>query len=97
LKKFLPFVITSIPMAFIGASFRLKEQVFFILLALALIFSAIALIYQTVAINSNFDTKKYPPYISYLLEAGFCSLSGPVGIGCGSILSRMVIHINWAR
>jgi len=29
LKAFLPFVITSIPLAFLGASFRSKEEVFF--------------------------------------------------------------------
>src|SRR6056297_1533422 len=35
LKNFLPFVLTSIPLAFLGASFRLQEHVFFILLGLS--------------------------------------------------------------
>ena len=46
-KKFLPFIVTSIPLAFIGARFRLSENVFFIILGGALIISAIALMYQT--------------------------------------------------
>src|SRR6056297_3454090 len=35
IKDFLPFVLTSIPLAFLGASFRLQEHVFFILLGLS--------------------------------------------------------------
>ncbi len=97
LKKFLPFVITSIPMAFLGASFRLKEQVFFILLALALIASAIALIYQTISFNSSFNVKKYPPYMSYVLGAGIGFLSGLVGIGGGIFLAPVLNHMKWDK
>jgi len=59
-KKFLPFIITSIPMAFLGARFRLSENTFFIILGGALIVSALALIYQTTTgkksqeINTNY-------------------------------------------
>ena len=50
-KKFVPLIITSIPMAFIGAQFRLSENVFFILLGIALMVSAMALIYQSLQSN----------------------------------------------
>ncbi|UWX55996.1 TSUP family transporter [Maribacter litopenaei] len=47
LKDFLPFIITSIPLAFLGASFRLKENIFFIILGISLILSATFLALQT--------------------------------------------------
>ena len=52
-KKFLPFIIASIPFAFIGARFRLEEHIFFVILGGALIVSALALIFQSVNIKFN--------------------------------------------
>ncbi|MGW9686249.1 sulfite exporter TauE/SafE family protein [Flagellimonas sp. 2504JD1-5] len=96
-KKFLPFVITSIPLAFLGASFQLKEHSFFIILALALIVSAIALIYQTMVLKPNYTLKKYPNYLSYLLGGAIGLLSGLVGIGGGIFLAPVLNHMKWDK
>ncbi|MGX1930251.1 sulfite exporter TauE/SafE family protein [Flagellimonas sp. 2504JD4-2] len=97
LKRFLPFVVTSIPLAFLGASFRLEERSFFIILALALIVSAIALIYQTMVLKSSNTIKKYPSYLSYLLGGAIGLLSGLVGIGGGIFLAPVLNHMKWDR
>ena len=97
LKRFLPFVVTSIPLAFLGASFRLEERSFFIILALALIVSAIALIYQTMALKSSNTIKKYPNYLSYLLGGAIGLLSGLVGIGGGIFLAPVLHHMKWDK
>lgn len=97
LKKFLPFVLTSIPMAFLGAAFKLEEHIFFILLALALIVSAIALIYQTLALKANFSVKEYPSYTPYILGAVIGLLSGLVGIGGGIFLAPVLNHMKWDK
>ena len=97
-KKFLPFIITSIPMAFLGARFRLSENTFFIILGGALIVSALALIYQTTTgkksqeINTN-----YPIWVTYVLGAGIGLLSGLVGIGGGIFLAPILNHMKWDK
>jgi len=97
-KKFLPFIITSIPMAFIGASFRLKEHIFFIILGAALIISAVALLYQTVRIKKLEETHiNYPPFLTYLLGGGIGLLSGLVGIGGGVFLAPVLNHMRWDK
>ncbi|VAW11411.1 Possible sulfoacetate exporter [hydrothermal vent metagenome] len=96
LKDFLPFVITSIPMAFIGASFRLGENVFFIILGCSLIVSAIFLAWQTISkTEGSIRSKSYPKYLSYFLGGGIGLLSGLVGIGGGIFLAPVLNHMKW--
>lgn len=97
-KKFLPFIVTSIPFAFLGARFRLSEQVFFIILGSALIISALALILQTVKQKKSEEVNPdYPSYVTYLLGAGIGLLSGLVGIGGGIFLAPVLNHMKWDK
>lgn len=96
-KKFLPFVITSIPLAFIGASLRLKENEFFSILGILLIIAAIALLVQTMNIKSNYNPKKYPRYSSYVLGGLIGLLSGMVGIGGGIFLAPILHQMKWEK
>ncbi len=98
LKKFLPFILTSIPLAFIGAKFRLSENTFFIILGAALIISALALIFQTIQGKKSEEVNpNYPPYVTYLLGAGMGLLSGLVGIGGGIFLAPVLNHMKWDK
>ncbi len=97
-KKFLPFVFASIPMAFIGALFRLSESTFFMILGGALIISAAALIYQTTKGKKSEEvSSNYAPWVTYALGAGIGLLSGLVGIGGGIFLAPVLNHIKWDK
>ncbi|MCG2460401.1 sulfite exporter TauE/SafE family protein [Flavobacteriaceae bacterium F89] len=97
-RKFVPFIIASIPLAFIGASFRLKENVFFIILGCALIISSFALIVQTLKLHRKEEQNKdYPALVTYVLGGSIGFLSGLVGIGGGIFLAPVLNHMKWER
>ncbi|WP_047419753.1 sulfite exporter TauE/SafE family protein [Cellulophaga sp. Hel_I_12] len=95
LKDFLPFVVTSIPLAYVGASFTLSENVFFVILGISLIISALALAWQTFRKTSS-AIKNYPSYFSYSIGGAIGLLSGLVGIGGGIFLAPILNHFKWS-
>lgn len=97
LRQFFPFVVTSIPMAFLGANFRLSEALFFIILGLVLMVSAIFLIWKS-GLFANEDSSKsnsLPPATNYLIGGCIGLLSGIVGIGGGIFLAPLLHHLKW--
>lgn len=96
-RQFLPFVVTSIPMAFLGASFRLSQQLFFIILGVVLMVSAAFLIWQSglFAKDNERNSERFPPASSYLIGACIGLLSGIVGIGGGIFLAPLLHHLKW--
>ncbi len=98
IRDFLPFVLASIPLAFIGASFRLEEHIFFILLGFSLVTSSLFLAWQTFSKKPTSERiKTYPKYLSYVLGGGIGLLSGLVGIGGGIFLAPILNHLRWDR
>ena len=96
LRDFLPFILASIPLAFIGASFRLDEYIFFILLGSSLVISAIFLAWQSWSGKKRkAHQKSYPTYLSYVIGGAIGLLSGLVGIGGGIFLSPVLNHLRW--
>lgn len=98
LKDFFPFVLASIPLAFLGGSFRLQEHVFFMILGSALMLSSVFLAGQTFTLFApKRETKSYPSYMSYVLGGAIGFLSGLVGIGGGIFLAPLLNHLKWDK
>lgn len=91
----IPFVITSVPFAFVGGTIPLKEKTFFILLTTTLIFCGLRILFLP---DRKVEAIKTPGLLLSLLTGSFLGLlSGIVGIGGGIFLSPLLINMGWAR
>ena len=95
LKKAIPYTLFSVPAALLGATIKLSQQRFFILLGGALVLSAAALFFQVVRPVKPLEDKKKVLVRSIPLGAGLGFLSGMVGIGGGIFLSPVLNLLNW--
>lgn len=94
-KLILPFVLSSVPMAFIGGSYPLSEKTFYILLTGILILCGVRILF--IPDRKNEDIKQPSFAVSAVVGAVLGLLSGMVGIGGGIFLSPILINMKWAR
>jgi len=95
LKKSWPLVISSIPLAYIGGLWPIRQEVFFILLGITLVVVSILLWLQPER-NSSFSNTKYDTTTFKIIIGGALGLlSGLVSIGGGIFLSPILHFIRW--
>ena len=95
LKKILPLVLLSIPLAFLGGSLRIKESTFFIILGFALIIAALLMLLQKKQIDAHQKVRKNQPIANGVLGGSIGFLSGLVGIGGGIFLAPVLHLLKW--
>jgi uncharacterized membrane protein YfcA len=94
LKKGWPFIVISVPMAFLGGYWPIKENTFFIILAIALIVAALVLWFQDV-ITRKQKPSSHNLAVSLGVGGGIGFLSGLVSIGGGIFLSPVLHFLRW--
>ena len=93
-KLFLPFAITSVPMAYLGGRMALADDVYKKILGILLIIPIIRFIFFA---NMKIDDLRNPNVIlSLMIGAAIGLLSGLIGIGGGIILSPVLLLLKWA-
>ena len=95
LKLLIPYLIGSIPLAFIGGSFPIEKGLFEILLFLILMTAGTLLLFNFKSYdNKKENYKKIPTVISILIGGTLGFISGVVGIGGGIFLSPILFLIR---
>ena len=98
LKILIPYLIGSIPLAFIGGSLPIEKKLFEILLFLILSVAGILLLINFKSYDDKEESyRKVPIVISILIGGVLGFISGVVGIGGGIFLSPILFLIRAAR
>ena len=98
LKLLIPYLIGSIPLAFIGGSLPVEKKFFEILLFLVLSIAGCLLLINFRSYDDKKESYKSIPYFVSILIGGVLGLiSGIVGIGGGIFLSPILFLIRVAR
>ena len=94
-RLLLPFLLGSIPLAFIGGSLEINKEIFEILLFLVLSIAGILLLINNKSYgNANFVVKKLSFTFSILIGSILGLVSGTIGIGGGIFLSPILFLLK---
>jgi len=88
-----PFVVTSVPFAFLGGSFSADARVYKIILGVFLIVAVTRMLMQA---KDKGDYKKVNIPLALGIGAVLGFFSGLIGIGGGIILSPVILLLGWA-
>ncbi|MCH8152359.1 MAG: sulfite exporter TauE/SafE family protein [Planctomycetes bacterium] len=91
-----PFVVTSVPCAFLGGAAQLDPAVYTRLVAVVLVFAAFCVALRNPARGSPEPAKSVPLPGGLLWGAAIGLLSGLVGVGGGIFLSPLLLLAGWA-
>lgn len=96
IKTWLPYVLLSVPFAFMGGWWPLTDLVFYLILASSLILSSIIL-WMGNPFHEDDELSEGPSWAKLGLGGGIGFLSGLVSIGGGIFLSPVLHHLRWER
>ena len=96
LRLLLPFLIASVPAAFIGGTITISEQTYTALLYIVLSYLAVRMVlFPTLTESANWSPRSIPLWGALLSGAVIGLLSGMIGIGGGIFLSPLIILMQW--
>ena len=94
-KILTPYLISSVPLAFIGGSLSVDKEIFEILLFLVLALAGVLLLMKFQSFDQKIEVyNKIPKILSIFIGASIGFVSGVVGIGGGIFLSPILLLIR---
>ncbi len=93
MKLLLPFILTSVPFAFLGGLITINPKTYKIILGIFLIIAILRMIYRPK--NQSVQTMPINRPAAYFIGIVLGFFSGLIGIGGGIILSPIIILLKW--
>jgi uncharacterized membrane protein YfcA len=95
IRLMLPFILSSVPMAFLGGMYAISENTFQGLLAGCLILAGFRLLFIP---KSSIELTHIPSWATSMAFGGILgALSGVVGIGGGIFLAPLMLNLRWGK
>lgn len=95
-KLLLPFLITSVPAAFLGGYMKISDQTYTTLLYLVLTYLALRMLFfRTPADAVNWESRPVSLWAALVSGAIIGLLSGMLGMGGGIFLSPLILLMQW--
>ena len=95
LKLLIPFLIGSVPFAFIGGTLKIDKEIFEVILFLVLSIAGILLLINNKSFNeNNIVIRKLNFFVSLIIGSSLGLISGIVGIGGGIFLSPILFLLK---
>lgn len=95
IKILIPFILGSIPMAFLGAKMTIDPQLFKYILGAFLIIAVLRMLY--VPKTDRKSIIEFNIFIAFIIGAFLGFFSGLIGIGGGIILSPILLLLGWTN
>jgi uncharacterized protein len=97
-RLLIPFLIASVPAAFVGGTIEVSEQTYGTLLYVVLTYLAIRMVlFPTLTETPGWSPRPIPLWAALVSGAVIGLLSGVIGIGGGIILSPLIILMQWGN
>ncbi len=93
LNLLLPFILTSVPFAFLGGLITLNPKTYKVILGIFLILAIARMVYRPK--NQTNEINTINKYTAYIIGTFLGFFSGLIGIGGGIILSPIIILLKW--
>jgi uncharacterized membrane protein YfcA len=93
MKLLWPFIVTSVPFAFIGGTFNVDARIYKIILGVFLLFAVARMLMKVKSLN---DIREIHVLLALAIGGVLGFFSGLIGIGGGIILSPIIILLGWA-
>ena len=91
----LPFVLTSMPLAYIGARMNIDPTIYKVILAICLLIGIARMLFAP-KVSDN-ETRPLPFSAGLIVGAMLGFISGLIGIGGGIVLSPILLLFRWAN
>jgi len=91
-----PFIVTSVPAAFLGGLVHVSPRIYQLILAVVLLITGLRFLLESLSFKDGLALSIPPLLISLPVGAFVGFVSGLVGVGGGIFLSPLILVMNWA-